>query len=54
MENKDIINLLYDTMRDRGVWFTTYIDYTFGKKDSYKLNEYGKLANEKEENKLVK
>ena len=54
MENKDIINLLYDTMRDRGVWFTTYIDYTFGKKDCYKLNEYGKLANEKEENKVVK
>ena len=48
MEDKELLDLLYSIMNDRGVWFVTEIDRAFGNKICYKLNKYGKLDNENE------
>ena len=54
MDNEEIINNLYEKLKSEDLWFVTEIDYDFGGADLYKLNEYGKLADEREISKVVK
>lgn len=54
MEDKDILELVIENMKDRDIWFTTKSDPTYTEPGNYlDLDEYGDLT-EKSENRVVK